>query len=104
MINYYQTYVRDARDGQPRGIFVVRANDPADAMFWNKVQKAWIFDPQSIAAFRFKAENIDRYDRISRAEAEALMLEITKGTEALPDEETILWIFQWKGAPPQDDD
>jgi hypothetical protein len=32
------------------------------------------------------------------------MLEITKGTEALPDEETILWIFQWKGAPPQDED
>ena len=104
MINYYQTYVRDERDGLPRGIFVVRSNDPAYAMYWDKVQKAWIFDPVSIERFRFKAENIDRYDRITRAEAEALMLENTEGTEALPDEETILWIFQWKGAPPQNEE
>ncbi|MFC7758193.1 hypothetical protein ACFQY4_09415 [Catellatospora bangladeshensis] len=97
--------LRARREGRPaEGIFVVRSNDPAYAMYWDKVQKAWIFDPVSIERFRFKAENIDRYDRITRAEAEALMLVNTEGTEALPDEETILWIFQWKGEPPQDDD
>jgi hypothetical protein len=102
MIVYYQTYRRGQEGKNPTGIFVKGTG--GHAILWDQRQKAWVYDPEWIAQYTFKAENQDRYDLIPREQAEALMLTITEGKEALPDEETILWIFQWKGAPPQSEE
>ncbi|MFD0593570.1 hypothetical protein ACFQZ4_14445 [Catellatospora coxensis] len=73
-------------------------------MLWSRRKNAWIYDPGKVAYLLDHHEYVDRSEEISREQAEELTLQITEGKEALPDEETILWIFQWKGAPPQDDD
>jgi hypothetical protein len=101
MVTYYAFYPRDTSK-PPRGIFVTHGG--VDAMLWSRRKKAWIYDPWKVAYLMDHHEYMDRSKEISRQEAEDLTLRITEGKEALPDEETILWIFQWKGAPPQDED
>ncbi|MFD0593571.1 hypothetical protein ACFQZ4_14450 [Catellatospora coxensis] len=98
--------LRALRGGQVEtsGEGIIVTHGGVDAMLWDHRQKAWVYDPTTVAYVMDHHDYVDRSEEISREQAEELTLQITKGKEALPDEETILWIFQWKGAPPQDDD
>jgi hypothetical protein len=71
------------------------------AMHWNHVQSAWVYDPDGNAAVLGDDDEYgERIREIERGEAERVTPGITGG-EGLPDEDTIRWVFQWKGAPPQ---
>src|SRR5688572_25199648 len=72
------------------------------AMHWDHFQQGWVYDPDGNSRFMAEADE-DQIHRVQREEAERVTPGITGG-EGLPDEETIRWIFQWKGAPPQAED
>lgn len=95
----------------PVGIIVVQRIHAPDwssmeyhAMHWSHRQKAWVYDPEGNGRI---IGDVDEYGErrrsVTRIEAEQITPAITKG-ERLPDEDTIQWIFQWKGAPPQFED
>lgn len=95
---------------QPTGIVVDQAKSAPDwtsmvyhAMHWSHYQKAWMYDPRGNADMLSDEDYEDRWRVVSREEAEQITPAITGGEE-LPDEETIKWIFQWKGEPPQAED
>ncbi len=73
------------------------------ALHWNHVKRAWVYDPEGCALYLSDEDNLERQRPIERDEAERITPPITGGEE-LPDEDTILWIFQWKGEPPQAED
>jgi hypothetical protein len=100
---YYAIYDQDTTKPPPRGIFVMEW-ETDDGLIWNHLSKAWRYDPTLIARFIFDVRNLDRFEEIDRATAEQVTLAITEGRRTLPDEETIRWIFQWKGEPPQSAD
>lgn len=72
------------------------------AMLWDHRAKAWVYDPALVGRVLDDHRNFDRYRTVDREMAERAAPEITGG-ENLPDEETIAWISQWKGSPPQSD-
>lgn len=102
MLSYYAIYENDTTE-RPRGIFLLD-NRTGDGMLWNHMNKAWRYDPGLIIQFLDDYRNQERFKTVDRATAEEVTLEVTGGKEALPDEETINWIFQWKGNPPQSED
>jgi hypothetical protein len=51
----------------------------------------------------FDPKNRNRIKNASRAEADDAAWVVSSGNERLPDEDTIRWIFQWKGQPPDSD-
>jgi hypothetical protein len=102
MLTYYAIYGFKT-DQPPRGIFVMDWNTE-DGLAWNHMSKAWQYDPVGMTEFLFDERNYDRVQKIDRATAERITLDITRGREPLPSEETIYWIFQWKGEPPQSGD
>jgi len=73
------------------------------AMHWDHEQLGWVYAPDRCSYFLNSDDNLDRQLVVERAEAERITPAITGGEE-LPDEDTILWIFQWKGEPPQAED
>jgi hypothetical protein len=102
MLTYYAIY--GFKTGEPpRGIYVMDWQTE-DGLAWNHTSKAWQYDPMRMMEFLLDDQNFDRFEEIDRATAERITLEITKGFEPLPSEETIYWAFQWKGAPPQSGD
>ena len=73
------------------------------ALIWDHQQDAWAYAPEVANSFLGRDDNQERQRAIERDEAERITPAITGGEE-LPDEDTILWIFQWKGEPPQAED
>jgi hypothetical protein len=102
MLSYYAIYDHDTRE-RARGIALLD-NRTGDGMIWDHLQKAWVYNPELIVRFLDDHRNWDRVEEIGREKAEEVTLQVTEGKEALPDEETIGWIFQWKGKPPQSED
>jgi hypothetical protein len=97
------------RGEDPVGIVVVEKIYAPDwksleyhAMHWDYPQQGWVYDPEGNAQYLSEVEE-DRLRQIARDEAERVTPGIT-GREGLPDEDTIRWIFQWKGEPPQAED
>ncbi|MFC7547927.1 hypothetical protein [Plantactinospora sp. GCM10030261] len=100
--SYYVLYWDEVGSGPPAGVI---ARDPrtGDALIWSHIQQAWQYAPRTAIEFLNDYRNLDRYEPIDRETAERVALSIT-GTEPLPDEDDIEWIFSWKGAPPQSED
>ena len=106
MLSYYAIYKKDASEPPPRGIFIQDART-GDALLWNHRSKAWLYDPDLVERFLDDFRNWDRVEQVDRATAERITVQITEHegiSEPLPDEDTIYWAFQWKGAPPQSED
>jgi hypothetical protein len=112
-LEYYATYKSEFGwddNERPSGIAVQRIAFNPDwslkeyhAIAWDHLQQAWVYDPDEIAAYLGDEDMVDRQRSLDRAEAERVTPLITGGEE-LPDEDTIQWIFQWKGKPPQAED
>ncbi|HEX6968031.1 MAG TPA: hypothetical protein VF174_04335 [Micromonosporaceae bacterium] len=98
MLSYFLLY-RTREQTSPTGLFVKSVEH---AILWDHREKAWVYDPELVARYLDSVDNIDRYRKVDRQTAEQAAPQITGG-ERLPDEETIRWIFQWRGEPPQDD-
>lgn len=96
---YHAIYREQAGVGPPVGLMVA---DPrtGDGLIWNHRLRGWQYNPGAVARKTLALEQ-DDVSPVDRAEAERVALKITKGLEVLPDEETIRWIFGWKGEPPQ---
>jgi hypothetical protein len=62
-----------------------------------------VYDPALVVRFLDDYRHFDEYRTVDRETAERATPQITGG-ENLPDEETIAWIFQWRGSPPQSED
>lgn len=92
---YHAIYREQAGVGPPVGLMVA---DPrtGDGLIWNHRLGGWQYNPGAVARKTFALEQ-DDVSPVDRAEAERVALKITKGLEVLPDEETIHWIFGWKG-------
>jgi hypothetical protein len=101
MFTYYVIYPDD-RTKQPVGLFVTE-DSQGHAMLWDHRAKAWVYDPALVVRFLDDYQHIDEYETVDRETAERATPQITGG-EQLPDEETIAWIFQWEGNPPQTED
>lgn len=99
MFDYYLIY-RNHERTTPRGLFV---SGSVGAMLWDHRAKAWVYDPGLVGRFLHSLDNIDRFEVVDRETAERVAPQITGG-EKLPDEETISWIFEWRGTPPQTDE
>lgn len=97
-LTYYLLYTRSIADRAPASVVLLEPTT-SDALLWNLREKAWVYDPPSAQQILFDQANWDRFREVDRAEAEAVTPGITGG-EPLPDEETIRWLFQWKGEPP----
>jgi hypothetical protein len=95
---YYALYRSCAADPEASGVVVLETETP-DALLWDHTQKAWVYNPGAAHRILFKRKNSERIRSVSRAEAEGVTPGITGG-ELLPDEETIRWLFRWKGEPP----
>ena len=112
-MDYYALYEFDfdwEKGRPPVGIIVshsVHAPDRSSlvyhAMHWDHQEMGWVYAPERCSSFLGRDDNLERQRAIERAEAERITPAITGGEE-LPDEDTILWIFQWKGEPPQAED
>jgi hypothetical protein len=103
MLAYYALYDRAAGVGPPRGLLVEEVKT-GDGLVWNHRIQSWQYNPGLVARTVHDWRNEDRLALVERAEAERVALLITDGQESLPDEETIYWIFQWKGEPPRRED
>ncbi len=102
MYSYFALWKKQVGVGEPTGI-IVRDVKTGDALLWNHRQKAWQYNPDLVVRFLDDYRNLDQYEPIDRETAERVALGIT-GRQELPDEETIAWIFSWKGEPPQSED
>jgi hypothetical protein len=102
MLSYYVVYDKKAGSAPPGGIIVLETRS-GDALIWNHQSKAWQYDPQTAQRFIFDDQNLDRLEVVDRDTAQLATIQVT-GREPLPDEDTIAWIFQWKGSPPQEAD
>jgi hypothetical protein len=101
MLTYYIIY-KSETDRTPAGI-IVRGRGGVDALIWNHRLGAWQYNPRTAVDFLGNDENWDSYEAVPREVAERVAPQVTGGEE-LPDEDTIRWIFQWKGEPPQRED
>lgn len=101
-LSYYVIY-RSATDHTPAGI-VVRGVDGTEihGMVWSHREKGWLYDV-TLSGEAVNQRDWDELARVTREEAERVTPTVTGG-EQLPDDETIWWIFQWKGDPPQNRD
>ena len=101
MFTYYLIYRTRAKTA-PTGIFVTEDAE-GHAMLWDHRARAWVYDPALVVRFLDDYRNGGRYETADRETAERVTPQITRG-EKLPDEDTIAWVFQWRGEPPQSDD
>jgi hypothetical protein len=108
-IALYRNYSGWEKGEDPVGIVVEQKIYAPDmesmeyhSMHWSHFQEGWVYDPQGDAKLLAEIDE-DTFREIEREEAERVTPGITGG-EGLPDEDTIRWIFQWKGAPPQAED
>ncbi len=101
MLSYYAIY-RTSTSEPPVGIFAMETAQ-GHALIWDHEERAWAYDPALAVRFLDDPRNWDAYRTVDRETAEQMTPEITGG-ENLPDEESIRWVFQWKGDPPQNDD
>src|SRR5690349_15918477 len=97
-LTYYALYKRNTTDPNASSI-VILSPTTTDALLWNRRERAWVYDPTAAHRILFNQDNWNRFKEVDRAEAERITPGIT-GSEPLPDEETIRWLFQWKGEPP----
>ena len=109
MLAYYAIYKDDITVDNPQppaGIFILDTKTN-DALLWNHRSKAWQYDPRLVLEFLDDDRNWDRVEEVDRATAERITVEITKASygyiQELPDEDTIRWIFHWKGETPDRD-
>ncbi|MEV4533830.1 hypothetical protein AB0J82_08360 [Asanoa sp. NPDC049518] len=100
MYRYYAVYNRRDRD-RAAGLFVMDVS-AGHGLLWDHKLKAWSYNPELVVRFLDDDRNDDRWESIDRSVAEGIVPEITGGEE-LPDEETIGWVFRWRGRPPQGD-
>jgi hypothetical protein len=98
MISYYAVYEQEVGEGPPRGI-IITDERTGDAIVWNHQTKAWRYDPELAGRWMDDPDNWDRYKPVDRAEAEIVTMVVTRAQEALPDEDTIGWLFRTKGRP-----
>jgi hypothetical protein len=103
VLTYYAVYREEAGTGPPAGLIVLEQRT-GDALMWNHQTGAWRYDPALAIRWLDDPENWDRFKTISRAEAEQVTMVVTRATEALPDEDTIRWLFQTRGNPPNSSD
>lgn len=101
MLEYFATY-RNGTTQPPTGIIVAEAAQ-GDFLIWDHRARAWVYDPALAVRYLDDHRNLDKYQNVDRETAERIVPGITGG-EKLPDEDSIRWVFQWKGAPPQRDD
>lgn len=111
-MDYYALYDHDngwERGEPPVGIIVELCDGLTSegacveyhAMHWDHGSKAWVYDPEGNAEILADVDTFaERQRSVERDEAELITPAITGGEE-LPDEDTIRWIFQWRGDPPQ---
>jgi len=95
---YYALYRSNVTDPELAGIVVLETQN-SDALLWDHSQKAWVYEPETAHRILFNRKNLERIRPMDRSEAEQVTRGVTGG-EALPDEETIRWLFRWKGEPP----
>ncbi|GIF66072.1 hypothetical protein Ais01nite_41070 [Asanoa ishikariensis] len=100
MYSYYAIFATDERL-EPAGLIVMDAG-PGHALLWDHRLRAWAYNPDLAVGFLDDYRNDERQERVDRAAAERIARDITGGEE-LPDEETIGWVFRWRGRPPQGD-
>jgi hypothetical protein len=98
---YYLLYKTTVSQPPPTGIVILESRT-TDALVWDHLDKAWVYDPELAHEAVFGFENWEKFRAVSRAEAEEATPGITE-TEPLPDEDTIRWLFHWKGEPPDMD-
>ena len=100
---FYYVIFRSAKDHTPAGI-VVQGVDGLEGhgLIWSHRAGAWRYDP-ILSDEAVGGSDWETTDLVSREEAERATPTATGG-QALPDEDTIWWIFQWKGDPPQNQD
>jgi hypothetical protein len=94
-------YKTDAKEA-PAGIAVMEVAE-GHALLWSHREKAWAYNPGRVVRFLDDYRNSGRFETVDRETAERVTPQITGG-EKLPDEDTIAWVFQWRGEPPQSDD
>ena len=99
---WYFVLYRSTTDRRPAGI-AVQGFDGTEGhgLIWSHRAGAWTYDPGGAGGWM--TDNPDRSDEVTREEAERAA-PIATGGQELPDEDTIWWIFQWKGEPPQNED
>jgi hypothetical protein len=100
---FYFVLYRSREDRTPAGIVVQGTGGlevpTGHGLIWNHRLGAWQYNP-GMADRAVGDEDWDLSDELTREEAERVAPVVTGGEE-LPDEDTIWWIFQWKGDPPQ---
>ena len=100
MLAYYVLYRTDEKT-RPTGIFVMGSG--GHALIWDHRQKAWSYNPSLVVRIVDDYRNFDRYETVDRETVERIAPQVTGG-EQVPDEESIHWVFQWEGNPPQNED
>jgi hypothetical protein len=103
MLSYYALYREEAGKGPPAGIIVMDERT-GDALMWSHRAGAWRYDPDLAVRWLDDPDNWDRFKPVDRAEAEIVTMVVTRAQEALPDEDTIGWLFQRQGRPPASSD
>jgi hypothetical protein len=103
MLSYYALYREEAGKGPPGGI-IITDERTGDALLWSHRERAWSYDPDLVDRWLGDPDNWDRFKPVNRAEAEIVTMVVTRAQEALPDEDTIRWLFTWKGRPPTSPD
>ncbi|MBQ1029974.1 hypothetical protein ABZ388_13885 [Micromonospora parva] len=90
-MSYYVIYRTDEQS-EPAGLFVMDVG-VGQAVLWDHRARAWAYDPGLVVRFLDDYRNADRYNNVSRADAEAVVEAVTGG-EKLPDEGSIRAMFQ----------
>ncbi|WP_433267046.1 hypothetical protein ACQPWR_05095 [Micromonospora vinacea] len=90
-MSYYVIYRTDEQS-EPAGLFVMDAG-LGQAVLWDHRARAWAYDPGLVVRFLDDYRNADRYENVSRADAEAVVEAVTGG-ETLPDEGAIRALFR----------
>ncbi|GLZ57562.1 hypothetical protein [Micromonospora sp. NBRC 107095] len=90
-MSYYVIYRTDEQS-EPAGLFVMDVG-VGQAVLWDHRARAWAYDPGLVVRFLDDYRNADRYNNVSRADAEAVVEAVTGG-EKLPDEGAIRAMFE----------
>jgi (2Fe-2S) ferredoxin len=91
LLTYYVIYRNDERAGGPAGLFVMDSG-VGKAILWDHRAREWAVDTGLVVRFVDDYRNIDRYETVERAEAEAVA-EVVTGGGRLPDEDRIHALF-----------
>jgi hypothetical protein len=104
---WYFVLYKSAEDRTPAGIAVQGSGGvevpTGHGLVWSHRAGAWRYDPAAAGEWVGDEDYRGMSDEVTREVAEQVAPMVTGGEE-LPDEETIWWIFQWKGDPPQSQD